>query len=72
MWTCLTLQDVFTQTRPQTETNGKCPFTVVERKVSYRLVPHNEWCNPEMEKKWNDYVRLKKEIGETRNPDNLD
>lgn len=72
MWTCLTLQDVFTQTRSQTETTDKCPFTVVERKVTYRIVPYNEWCSPEMEKKWNDYVRLKKEIGEARSPDKLD
>ena len=72
MWTCLTLQDVFTQTRSQTETTDKCPFTVVERKVTYRIVPHSEWCSPEMEKKWNDYVRLKKEIGEARSPDKLD
>lgn len=72
MWTCLTLQDVFTQTRSQTETTDKCPFTVVERKVTYRIVPYNEWCSPEMEKKWNDYVRLKKEIGEARSPNKLD
>lgn len=72
MWTCLTLQDVFTQTRSQTETTDKCPFTVVERKVTYRIVPHNEWCSPEMEKKWNEYLKLKKEIGEARSPDKLD
>ena len=60
------------QTRSQTETTDKCPFTVVERKVTYRIVPHNEWCSPEMEKKWNEYLKLKKEIGEARYPDKLD
>ena len=72
VWTCPTLQDVFTQTRSQTQTNSVSPFTVVEQKTTYRVVPQNEWCSPEMEKKWNEYLKLKNEIGEARSPDKLD
>lgn len=73
IWTCSTLQEVFTQTRSQTVNESTMnPFTVIEKKTSYRVLDRKEWSSPEMEKKWNDYVRLKNEIGEARQPDHLD
>lgn len=72
IWSCTTLQDVFTQTRSQSVTNNECPFTVVEQKTTYRVLSKEEWCSEEMENKWNEYVKLKTELGEARRPDKLD
>lgn len=75
VWQCDTLQDVFMNTRKHTSDQQSHssnilyrripdnPFTVVDVMTTYRVMDKSEWCTPEMEKRWEDYCKLKTEFG---------
>lgn len=63
MWECKSVQDVFMQTRTHTQSNVANPFTVVDVATTYRIMERTEWDTPEMDKKWKDYLALKKDFG---------
>lgn len=64
VWECKTLQDVFSQTRSQTNAQqGKSPFTVVRVVTAYRKMKEEDWNTPELQEKWDRFMALKKDFG---------